>query len=76
MKTQITLKQYLEMGHSQESLAQQLGVTQGAIQQMKASGRDIRLIIGGKKITAYEVRPVPAKRRKQPEHYNEQKLTN
>ena len=67
MKTQITLKKYLESGHSQESLAKQLGVTQGAIQQMNASGRDIRLIISGKKITAYEIRPVPAKKRKQSE---------
>lgn len=63
MKTEITLKQYLDSGHSQESLAKQLGVTQGAVQQMKASGRDIRLIIGGKRITAYEVRPIPAKRK-------------
>lgn len=64
MKTEITLKQYLESGHSQESLAKQLGVTQGAIQQMKAAGRDIRLILGGKKIIAYEIRPIPAKRKR------------
>lgn len=64
MKTEITLKQYLSSGHSQESLAKQLGVTQGAIQQMKASNRDIRLIIGGEKIIAYEVRPIPSKRKK------------
>jgi biotin operon repressor len=63
MKTEITLKQYLDSGHSQESLAKQLGVTQGAVQQMKASGRDIRLILGGKKIIAYEIRPIPAKRK-------------
>lgn len=63
MKTEITLKQYLEAGNSQESLAKQLGVTQGAVQQMKSSDRDIRLIIIGDRITAYEVRPIPAKRK-------------
>lgn len=63
MNTEITLKQYLAAGNSQESLAKKLGVTQGAVQQMSKSGRDIRLIIIGEKITAYEVRPVPAKKR-------------
>lgn len=63
MNTEITLKQYLAAGNSQESLAKKLGVTQGAVQQMSKSARDIRLIIMGEKITAYEVRPVPAKRK-------------
>lgn len=63
MKTEITLKQYLAAGNSQESLAKKLGVTQGAVQQMSKSSRDIRLIILDEKITAYEVRPVPAKRK-------------
>jgi predicted transcriptional regulator len=63
MKTEITLKQYLAAGNSQESLAKHLGVSQGAVHQMNKSDRDIRLIIGGKKITAYEVSPVPKNRK-------------
>ena len=63
MKTEITLKQYLAAGNSQESLAKHLGVSQGAVHQMNKSNRDIRLIVGDNKITAYEVRPVPSSKK-------------
>lgn len=46
---------------TQEQLAGALGITQGAVNQMLKSGRDIRIVLSEEGLSAYEIRSVPAK---------------
>ena len=49
---------------SRSDLADQLGVTHGAITQMLASDRDIRVVVGDTgRVTAYEKKQIPAYKR-------------
>lgn len=51
---------------SRADLADQLGVTHGAITQMLASERDIRVVVGDTgRVSAYERKKIPAYRRQQ-----------
>ena len=63
MKYETTLKDYITAGNSQESLALKLGCTQGAVQQWLANKKDIRLTVDGDSVTAYEIRPVPSRKK-------------
>lgn len=57
------LREYVA-GKSQVKVAEQLGVTQGAISQMLLSGRDVRVVIDGSgKAEGYELRRVGSRRK-------------
>jgi DNA-binding transcriptional regulator YdaS (Cro superfamily) len=46
--------------NSQKALADALGISAGAINQMLKEGRDITVVESKGRITAYETRPIPA----------------
>lgn len=56
---ELSLKEFLAQG-TQKEVAEQLGVTQGAISQMLAAGRDVRIRVDakGRIVSAHEVKPL------------------
>ncbi len=57
------LREYV-MGKSQVEVAEELGVTQGAISQMLLSKRDVRVVVDGEgKAEGYELRRVGSRRK-------------
>lgn len=60
MKNHKTLKEFLS-GYSQKSVAEMMGVSQGAVCQMIRSGRDIRVVVDDADVAGaqfYEIRPI------------------
>jgi predicted transcriptional regulator len=56
--TEITLQEYLNLGHTQQDAALILGCTQGAVWQMLNKNRDIRFRLNkrGKPVSFYEIK--------------------
>ena len=62
MNTGTPLSEFME-GKTQTEVARQLGVTQGGLQKMIVSGRDIRICQKSDgSISAFEIRDIPAKK--------------